>query len=135
MPFRCDQNTYDTIVKISQESHKSQVQVLRELVEQGLVATGYKQDDDYLAKLIQGAVKAVLQPQVERLASISAKAAQIAGAAFFMSVFMGRLALPPSEQQIIEEAAAQARKLGIEYLKLSKERDVDAFIREGVQKE
>ena len=133
MPFRCDQNTYDTIVKISQESHKSQVQVLRELVEQGLVATGYKQDTDYLAQLIQGAVKTVLQPQVERLASISAKAAQIAGAAFFMNVYMGQLVLPPGDRQLVEEAAGQARKLGIEYLKL-KSQDIDSFITSGTEK-
>lgn len=133
IPFRCPQTTYDTILKIAQEQHKSQVQVLRELVEQGLVAAGYKQDEEHLQKLIQSAVKAVLQPQVERLASISAKAAQISGAAFFMSIYTGQLMLPPAEQRLVEEAAGQARKLGIEYLKL-KDRDVDEFMKGGVKK-
>lgn len=133
--FWCPVDTEATIAKIAAEQRKTKSEVIRQLVDAGMVATGYKQDEEHLEQMIQSAVQAAFRPQVERLAAISAKAAQISGAAFFMNVFMGRLALPPSEQQVVEEAAAQARKLGIEYLKLSKERDVDAFIREGVQKE
>lgn len=133
IPYRCPQSTYETIEQISVAQKKTKVQVVRELVDAGLVATGYKQDEDHLAELIQTAVTTVMKPQVERLAAISAKATQISGAAFFMGIFASRLMLPPSEQQMVEEAAAQARKLGIEYLKL-KDRDVDAFVENGVGK-
>lgn len=133
IPYRCSQSTYEAIEKISVAQRKTKVQVVRELVEAGLVATGYKQDEEYLQQSIQAAVKAAFQPQVERLAAISAKAANISGATFFMNLFVGRLMLPPAEQQLIEEAAAKARKLGIEYLKL-KDRDVDNFIADGVGK-
>lgn len=134
IPFRCAQSTYEAIEKISTAQRKTRVQVVRELVEAGLVATGYKEDEEYQAKLIQEAVKAALQPSVERLASISAKAAQISGAAFFMGVFASRLQLPPTEQDLIDQAAAQARKLGIEYLKLNKDRDIDSFMADGAEK-
>lgn len=133
IPFRCSPETEKTIGQIAAEQKRSKSEVLRQLVEAGLVATGYKQDEDHLAELIQTAVTTAMKPQVERLAAISAKATQISGAAFFMGIFSSRLMLPPSEQQLVEEAAAQARKLGIEYLKL-KDRDVDAFISEGVEK-
>lgn len=134
IPFRCSPEIERTIEQIAAEQKRSKSEVLRQLVEAGLVATGYKQDEDHLAELIQTAVTTVMKPQVERLAAISAKATQISGAAFFMGIFASRLMLPPSEQQLVEEAAAQARKLGIEYLKL-KDRDVDAFLAEGVRKE
>lgn len=134
IPFRCSQSTYEAIEKISVAQRKARVQVVRELVEAGLVATGYKEDEEYQAKLIQEAVKAVLQPSVERLASISAKAAQISGAAFFLEIFTSRLQLPPTEQDLVDQAAAKARKLGIEYLKLNKDRDVDSFIADGAEK-
>lgn len=134
IPYRCSQSTYEAIEKIAVVQRKTRVQVVRELVEAGLVATGYKQDEEYLAKLIQESVKVVLQPSVERLASISAKAAQISGASFFMGVFASRLMLPPGEQDLIDQAAAQARKMGVEYLKLNKDRDVDAFIADGTEK-
>lgn len=133
IPFRCSPSTYETISEIAKAGKTTTVQVVRDLVEQGLVAAGYKQDEEHLEKLIQAAVKTAMKPQVERLAAISAKATQIAGAAFFMAVYMAKLILPPVEQQLVDEAAAQARKLGIEYLKL-KDRDVDAFLQGGVEK-
>lgn len=133
IPFRCSQSTYEAIEKISVAQRKARVQVVRELVEAGLVATGYKQDEEYQTMLIQDAVKASLQPSVERLAAISAKATQISSAAFFMNIFTSRLMLPTGEQDLIDQAAAEARKLGIEYLKL-KDHDVDAFIADGAKK-
>lgn len=133
IPYRCSQSTYEAIEKIAVAQRKTRVQVVRELVEAGLVATGYKQDEEYLAKLIQESLKAVLQPSVERLAAISAKATQISSAAFFMDIFVSRLMLPHGEQDLIDQAAADARKLGIEYLKL-KDRDVDSFIADGAGK-
>lgn len=131
--FRCSPEIEASITKIAIDQKKAKSEVLRQLVEAGLVATGYKEDTDHLAELIQTAVQTAMKPQVERLAAISAKATQISGAAFFMNIFSSRLMLPPTEQQLVEEAAARARKLGIEYLKL-KDRDVDAFLEEGTQK-
>lgn len=133
IPYRCSQSTYEAIEKISVAQKKTRVQVVRDLVEAGLVATGYKEDTDHLTELIQAAVQTAMKPQVERLAAISAKATQISGAAFFMNIFSSRLMLPSTEQQLVEEAAARARKLGIEYLKL-KDRDMDAFLEDGVEK-
>lgn len=97
------------------------------------MATGYKQDEEYLTKQIQETVKAAFQPSVERLAAISAKAAQISGAAFFMGIYTSRLLMPPGEQDLIDQAATQARKLGIDYLKL-KDKDVDTFMEGGVKR-
>ena len=131
--FRCSSETWEAIGKIAIEQKKPKSEVLRQLVDAGLVATGYKQDEEYLDKKIREAVTAVLKPSVERLAAISAKAAQIAGATFFMNIYMGQLMLPDMEKQLVQDVAANARKLGIEYLKL-KDQDVDAFISNGVEK-
>lgn len=133
IPYRCAQSTYEAIEKISVSQSKTRVQVVRELVEAGLVATGYKQDEDHLEKLIQAAVQTAFKPSVERLAAISAKAAQISGAAFFMNVYMGQLMLPATDKELVKEVVADARKLGIEYLKL-KDQDVDTFIKQGAEK-
>lgn len=73
-----------------------------------------------------------MQPQIERLAAISAKAAHISSAAFFMGVYSATRGCSPAEQRQIEEVAGSARELGIQYLKL-KDRDIDAFIQNGVK--
>lgn len=134
IPYRCSQDTYETIQKIAEGSGKPMVEVLRQLVDTGLVTTGYKQGEEYLTKQVRETVAAALKPQVERLASISAKAAQISGAAFFMSCYTGQLMLPDRERELVRGVAAEARRLGIDFLKLKEGQDMDAFIQGGVGK-
>ncbi len=50
-----------------------------------------------------------------------------------MSIFAATQGQSPAEQRRIEEAAGTARELGIQYLKL-KDRDVDAFLKEGAKR-
>lgn len=76
--FRCTPEVEAAIKKIAADQRKPKSEVLRQLVDAGLVTTGYKQDEEYLKKQIQDVVAATMKPQVERLAAISAKAAQIA---------------------------------------------------------
>ena len=133
IPFRCSAEMEATIGKIAAEQKRTKSEILRQLVDAGLIATGYKRDENYLNEQIQTAVASAMKPFVERLAAISAKATQISGAAFFMNVYMGQLLLPESEKELVQNAAADARKLGIEFLKL-KNQDIDAFISDGVEK-
>lgn len=133
IPFRCSVETKDAIDKLSIGQGMTKSDTMRWIVEEGLKAVGYKQDEEYLGTLVREAVASTMKPHVERLASISAKAAQISGAAFFMSYYMGQLMLPEREKQLAHDAAADARKLGIDFLKL-KDQDMDAFIQGGVAK-
>ena len=108
--------------------------VYRDLIEKGLVASGYRSGSQDLSAMVQTAVQEAMRPQIERLAAISAKGTQVSAAAFFLAVHNGRRALPDYLRESFEEVAAQARKLGIEYLKLSKDKNLDDFIRRGVRR-
>lgn len=121
------------IESLAAAEHKSKSTVVREMIDKQLVAEGYKKDEDQLYQMILGAVKEVTKPQVERLAAISAKATQIDAAAFFLLVYSCGMQLPATDRHMIDEAAARARKLGIEYLKL-KDDDIDGFIRRGTKR-
>ncbi len=132
IPFRCSGETSRMISQLAAQRHIPKSEVLRNLVDRGLVSIGAKTDDDYLYELVQRAVKETMQPQIERLAAISAKAAHISSAAFFMGVYSATRDRSPAEQRQIEEVASSARSLGIQYLKL-KDRDIDAFIQNGVK--
>lgn len=131
-PVRCSRELDETLGRLAAQRHTSKSEVLRDLVDRGLVSIGAKTDDDYLYGLVQRAVKETMQPQIERLAAISAKAAHISSAAFFMGVYSATRGCAPAEQRQIEEVAGSARELGIQYLKL-KDRDIDAFIQNGVK--
>lgn len=132
IPFRCSKETEQAIEKLARERHQSKSEVLRDLVNDGLTTAGAKMSDDHLYDVVKAAVSEIMKPQVERLAAISAKSTQISGAAFFMNIFAASRNCSLVEQQEIEQAAGSARSLGIQYLKL-KDRDIDAFIREGVK--
>ena len=132
-PIRCSKELDETLGQLAAQQHITKSEVLRNLVDKGLTATGAKVEDGEFYQLIQQAVKEAVQPQVERLAAISAKATHISGAAFFMSIFVATQGRAPAEQRQIEEAAGTARELGIQYLKL-KGRDIDTFLKEGAKR-
>lgn len=126
--FRCSAEMNQTLTNIAKGEGRSKSDVVRELLERGLVAGGYISGKQELGNLVQDAVESALKPQVERLASISAKASQISAAAFFMQVYTEKMLLPPDAQNEVDAIATKARRLGIEYLKLAKGKDVDEFI-------
>ena len=131
-PVRCLRELDETLAQLAAQRHITKSEVLRELVDKGLTATGAKVEDSELYEMIRQAVRETMQPQIERLAAISAKAAHISGAAFFMAVYAASHGRSPAEQREIEEAAGTARMLGIQYLKL-KDRDIDAFLQNGAK--
>lgn len=131
-PVRCSRELDETLAQLAAQRHITKSEILRELVDKGLTATGAKVEDSALYEMIRQAVRETMQPQIERLAAISAKAAHISGAAFFMAVYAASHGRSPAEQREIEEAAGTARMLGIQYLKL-KDRDIDAFLQNGAK--
>lgn len=134
VPFRLDPTTNDALSRIAiAEGHCDKSVIIRRYIEKGLKNDGYRPDDERLRQLIRDAVQEVMKPHVERLASISAKAANIDAANFFLMFYIGRLVLPPSELQRLDEAVENARRLGIEFLKLRKDRDLDEFISNGAE--
>lgn len=118
------------VSNIAAAEGKSKSEVLRMLVDKGLAAGGYLPGVKELDTVVQEAVATVLRPAVERLAGISAKAAHISAAAFFLTLYSDRLLLPAEQREMMDDIAARARRLGIEYLKVSKDRDLDEWLEE-----
>lgn len=131
IPFRCDIDTYNTIANIAKGKNVNMSDVLRSLIQDGLKAQGYIQDENHLRQLIFETLQEALKPSVDRLAAIGAKNTQISAASFFINTFAAAAALPPRERQQVEEAAATAREMGIHYLKLGKDQNIDTFIKQG----
>lgn len=130
--FYVAQRTDDEVRKIAIAEGRSVSAVYRDLVEKGLVASGYRNGSQDLASMLRELILETMKPQIERLASISAKGTQISAAAFFLAAYTGRQSVPAYLQGQYDELAAQARKLGIEYLKLAKDRNLDDFIAAGL---
>ena len=120
--------TDERVRRIADAEGKSVSSVYRDLIHKGLVAGGYQPGEKDMAALVKSAVEETMKSHTDRLAAISAKATQISAAAFFMSVYTGKLVLPEDIRADFDEAAALARKLGVEYLKLPRDKSLDEFI-------
>ncbi len=131
--FRLEGERKNIIEKVASAEKKNKSEIIRRYIDMGIKNDGYRRNDELLRELIRDVVQEVMKPHVERLASISAKAANIDAASFFLLVYVGRLVLPPSERRLVDEAAENARRLGIEFLKLKKDRDLDDFILGGLK--
>lgn len=128
--FRVSVETEAIVKKIAESEGRSASSVYREMLDRGLAAAGYRSGSEDLRELVGNTLEELLKPQVERLATISAKGTQLSAAAFFLLAYIGNQQANYPEE--FEAIAAQARKLGIEYLKLSKDRSLDDFIRAGI---
>lgn len=124
----------ETVRKIATLENRTLSSVYRDLVEGGLAAAGYISGTASIATMVREAVDEAIKPQVERLAAISAKGTQISAAAFFLAAYAGKLNLPEDQQQDFDETAALARKLGVEYLKLAKDKNLDAYIASAIRR-
>lgn len=131
-PVRISAELDETLGQLAAQRKLSKSEILRELVEEGLKASGKAVDEGHLYELVKTAVEEVTRPSVERLAAISAKATQIDAANFFMFLYTLTRDGSQEEQAKIQEAVESARRLGIQYLKL-KDRDLDRFIGEGAK--
>lgn len=130
--FWISAETEAMVKKIAEAEGRSASSVYREMLDRGLAAAGYASETHSIAQVVRNAVEEVMRPQVERLATISAKGTQLSAASFFLSAYLGERQVSPAYAQEFESVATQARKLGIEYLKLNKDRSLDDFIRSGI---
>lgn len=126
--FRLSSETEELLSRIAQAEGKNRSEVIRDLIEKGLAAGGYLPGVRDMDEIVRDTMNSILQPAVSRLAAISAKAAHIGAAAFFMSVYAARLAAPEEQREDLDAAAAQARRLGVEYLKLSRDQNLDEWL-------
>lgn len=133
IPFRLDAETDEVLTRYAAGRRQNKSEAIRDLIDKGLKAEGVKPDDERLYNMVKAAVLEVEKPHVERLAAISAKAAQISGAEYFLLVYVLENLLRDDAGEEVSAVAARARQLGIEYLKL-RDKDIDAFIRNGIVK-
>lgn len=130
IPFRCSEEMAAAIGRIADSEGKTRSEVIRSLCEKGLVAGGYTSGVQEINATVKEALIEVLHPAVERLAAISAKAAHIAAAAFFLQIVTNRQFAP--EPEALDALAAKARRMGIEYLKLKKDQDLDDWLEQAI---
>lgn len=115
--LKLDGETLKKIEAISIASHKSKSFVVREFIDKGLKADGYKNDDERLYQFLNTTLKEIVDPAVNRLAAISAKNSYFSGAEFIMLNYLAKLIVGENNHHLVDDMSEKARVLGIELLK------------------
>ena len=117
MGVRLHEDTYEKIENMANSRGESVSSVVRELIERGLTfELGDNQIND-IAVIIREQLEAVLQPQIERLAKLSAKGGVMSAAAAYLSAQALMDFVPDEKRRDAKEAFEKAKAKGASYIK------------------
>lgn len=132
IPIRVTAKMNELLEKTARAENKSKSLLIREYIDKGLRVDGFTQNERSMQDSIALAVKQVLDPAVERLASISAKNAWMSGAEYFLLIYALRILVDDEDLDNLNSLVENSRKLGIAYLK-TKDASVDDFIKKALK--
>lgn len=132
MCLHCDEDTAALLERIAISKHTTKSEILRQMLEKGVQAGGFQEDEAQLQARMTASVREVMKPYTERLAAILAKSTQIAGASFFLEVYVLSQLFPDHKQAEIVDAAIRAHLMGVEFSNTKGGGALDAFLQDAL---
>ncbi len=108
---------YENLKALAAMNKISLSEQVRNFTAQGLAGKLTENNLDLLAPVLREQIKNVIEPHIERLATISAKACIQAGAAAYLSAEALNSFIVPDQRQEFNEAYIKARKKSVEYMR------------------
>lgn len=108
---------YENLKTLAARNNISMSEQVRSFTAQGLAGKLTENNLDLLAPVLREQVRCVLEPQIERLATISSKACIQSGAAAYLSAEALNSFIEPEQRQDFNEAYIKARKKSVEYMR------------------
>jgi len=103
--------------KIADKTHQNVSEIIRKAINKYLNVDLYKEDTDLIASIVQPLVKDEIGKQANRLAAMMFKVGIITSSNYFLAVRLMSDVINPSMQEDFKDINANARKLGIDYMK------------------
>ena len=107
----------EIIEKISRREGKAFADIVRGLCDEAIKIQVSKDNIDLVTDIIEERLRAILKPQVERLASISAKGAIMSATSTFLNAQALADFVPPEKRRDLVETYEKARLKGVAYVK------------------
>lgn len=103
--------------------------LIRKYVEQGLTVDATADDIDFIRIQIHDEVKAVMQPQIERLVKLLVKIGKVSAAGYYTTVHLLDKMMAPGYDDTFREICAKSTRIGIDYMKL-KDYSIDDYLQD-----
>lgn len=124
----------EMIERIARKENKSFADTVRFLCDESLKVTANADSIDMITEIIDERLRSILKPQVERLASLSAKGAIMSATSTFLNAQALADLVPPNKQKDLLEIYEKARLKGVAYVK-GKVTDTETEVQEAIKKE
>lgn len=109
-------------------------EAVRQLCQKGLEIEVSNDNINLVVEIIDERLRAILKPQIERLASLSAKGSIMSATSTFLNAQALADLVPPNKQKDLVEIYEKARLKGVAYVK-GKVTDTETEVQEAIKKE
>lgn len=116
-----DKERYEQLKTLSAKTGLSMNQLGRNFIYKGLDGQVTEDNIEFLAPVIRNMIKSVLEPEMERLISLTAKTCIQAGTAAYLSADAILKFVPEEQRSEVVESYTAARKQAIEYTRQKSE--------------
>ena len=123
-----------SIEKISKREGKSFADTVRSLCDEAIKLQVSNDNINLITEIIDERLRSILKPQVERLASLSAKGAIMSATSTFLNAQALADFVPANKQKDMLEAYEKARLKGVAYVK-GRVTDTEEAVQEAIKRE
>lgn len=128
------EDEYKHIEEVIKKRGITASEYVREMYYEGKKSYALEESVDSVVEIIDERLRAILKPQIERLASISAKGAIMSATSTFLNAQALADFVPPNKQKDLLEVYEKARLKGVAYVK-GKVSDSEVEVQEAIKEE
>lgn len=115
LTLRIPKELHEQLTLKAQQENSDVSKCCRRLLEKGVSVEAYKDDIDFLTKIIRNELEAIIEPYGNRQIKMLMKVGKTAGGTMFTVIKLLLTLLNPNELYTFKELLESAMKLGVEY--------------------
>lgn len=112
-----DMETYNAIKAIAHKENKNMSDVVREWALRGLNGNVTEKNLEVITPVIREQLRGVMEPMMERMLSLSAKACIQSGTATYLSADAILKFVPKEQREEVRDSYEKARKQAVEFMR------------------
>ncbi len=125
--LRLPQKLHEQLIFKAQQEHIDFSKYCRRLLEKGVSVEAYKEDIDFITKIIRNELENIIEPYGNRQIKMLMKIGKATGGTMFTTIKLLLSLINPDKLYTFKELLENSMKLGVEYMKM-KDFEVDQYI-------
>lgn len=131
--LRIPKDMDDQIFQLAKRNHMTKTEQIRRLISKSLSQSSYQEDESKIIDNMQNALKAVLDPQIERMVKISVKNSIASSVNLLYTAMMLYRICAKEARPKLMVFMEEARQMGIRFVQLGKG-SIDDFLKTSMER-